>query len=142
METQQEVYDERLVEQDSVVDVMHAAIKITEEMAARHYEQCYETEMCGACTDDTPISGEWGPWMNKKREFDGLIEAVERRVRETAPASDAMWVTGDLSGAYLDAFRDAAADPEDCAVCTHDIISEEEECGHERLDGPGACPVR
>lgn len=133
-------YDDRLTGHDTIEDLLAAADEIATELAFEHYESCYDSDLCGACTEDTPISGEWGPWMGKKRKFDRLVSAVEERVAEIDPDDDGLWVQADLSGTYLDAFRAAGVDPEDCAVCTHQIVSEGEECGHERYGE--VCPAR
>lgn len=132
------VYDDRLRDHDSVESLMQTAEAIAEELAEDHFAECYDGELCGACSEDTPISGEWGPWLGKKTEFDGLVSCVEDRVR-AIQGGEAYWVTGELSGTYLEAFRAAAVDPAECVVCTRQIIEDAEECGHERYGED--CPV-
>lgn len=131
-------YDDRLADHDSIDDLIDAADEIVREMAGQHYDECYDECLCGMCADDTPISGEWGPWMGKKREYDGLVEAVEGRLR--ARGEPPHWVASHLSGLYLEAFTAAAVDPEDCAVCTREIVGDDGGCGH-TMHGYD-CPVR
>lgn len=135
----EEPYDDRLCGHGSLQSLIETAMDLAEEMAERHYSECYDAPLCGACTEETPITDEWGPWMQKREEFTDLVDETETRV-DRMSTGDAMWVQADLAGAYLDAFRDAGADPEDCVVCSRQAISETEECGHERYDE--TCPMR
>lgn len=133
------VFDDRLDgadapdDQDELMDVAEA---IAEELAEQHYGECYGEGVCGACITDTPLSLEWGPWMGKAQTFDALIEAAEDRM--DALGEDSHWVRRHLTGRYFDHFHAQAVDPEDCAVCTGEIVGDDG-CGH--VMAGRTCPV-
>lgn len=146
----QDNYEDRLNDHESVEELIGTAKKRAEEMAADHFERCYDGTQCAACAEETPIDVAWGPWFGMAVEFTEFTEAVEAEVMaldgsltEYNEALDEhlYWVYGDLAGVYFEAFNEAATNPEDCLVCTREIVATPDPmCGHER-DGED-CPAR
>lgn len=131
------VYDERLKDHDDPESLYDTADDIAAEMAEQHCEECYDHSICSACIRDTPLSREWGPWAGKANELDALADAVEERMRDMG--EDPYWVRPGLAGTYIDTFRAAGVDPEDCDICNSVIVGEDEGCGH-RMNGE-PCPA-
>lgn len=134
----EQIYDDRLVGHETVDGLMDVAEDIAEDLAEEHFARCYGDTSCAMCADDTPLSGTMGGWLGMKSTFDGLVEAVRERVQEIDPSDEALWVDGELSGTYLEAFSDEAVDPEDCEICNMD--DEYVDCGHVRNGDP--CPAK
>lgn len=133
------MYDQRLTGHETQKTLLDSAEEIIEELAAEHYEKCYDADLCRACAEDTPISGEWGPWMGLKTQYDDAIEAIRHHLEELDPDERGGWVDGEFSGVYFEAFAEAAVDPTECVVCTHEIIEADEACGHEQIGE--TCPA-
>lgn len=131
-------YDDRLDGHDTVDSLMDTAETIVEELAEQHFEECYRDEVCSMCADDTPLSKTNGQWIGKAADVDDLEAAVEDRV--AALGDDPHWVAAHLSGRYFETFREQGAPPEECVICTAEIVSEDDDCGHELVGQ--TCPVR
>lgn len=133
-------YGDRLSEPETFDELMDLTEALAEEVAEEHHEKTHNADICGACITETPVTGDWGPWMDLRRDFEAFAEAVAERVRDLDPDDDALWVHAELWRSYLEAFHDSGVDPEECVVCTRQVISEHDQCGHEILGEE--CPVQ
>lgn len=114
--TETQSYDDRLTGHDDPDRIVKRGSIIAEEMAERHYPECYETPPCKGCMKDTPAEDERTTWAKYHAELEELCDAVVAELAdlEAEPRKTPRpWVRG----AYHDGFRQAAVAPSDCQVC-------------------------
>ena len=131
-------FQDRLRDHETTDALWDETEAVISDMGDEHFEQWYDGEVCEACLQEIPLDAEWGPMSGMAEEVERLAEFVKQCFDEFG--EDNEWVKPEIRGRYHDYFYERTVSPENCTVCTAEVVDEDTACGHWKEHR--ACPVR
>lgn len=131
-------YQDRLRGHDTVDSLWDEMEEVIAELGNEHFEQTYDGEICEACLGEIPLDAKRGPLSEMGDEVEELAEFVQKRFNEMDDYDGD--IRPEVRGQYFDYYYERAVAPEDCAVCTAEVVDEDVPCGH--WEEYRECPVR